>query len=631
VPQPPGGRRLLAGSEQATTPAFSNVSHDFWRARRSAARTMKGTMSRSGSSAPIQTESARGVVRFVVRGYGRAVAMIAATAFAGGLVEALFLVTITRAGFAIANGGDEIGIVRDWALSVESTLFVAVVLVALRMALAAHATRQSANVSTRAVARIRHRLSDAFLNSSWEVQQAQSSGSLQELLTTNSNQAASLMTNLTQGVVAVANLVALLGMAFAVDAAGALVLIVSVTVLSVLLRPLRSIVRRRARDSTAAGMELAVAVNEISELGFELHVFHVQDRAKARLGEAIERGQQALANLQFAAGVSTPVYTTLAYLAIVGALAVVAASNTTSLTSFGATMLVMLRSLTYGQATQSAYVSVSGNVPAIEQLQRRLHLFDAGRRLDDGQPVGRVGAITMKDVSFAYPQGKAVLRDISFTIAPHEIIGIVGPSGAGKSTLVQLLLGLRTPDEGRVLAGGRDIATFDRAEWARKVTFVPQSAHLITGTIADNIRFLRDDVTQDDVERAARLAHLHEDIERFADGYQHQVGKQGGHLSGGQQQRLCIARALVEHPDVLILDEPTSALDVRSEHLIRNTLLSLKERMTVIVIAHRLSTLTICDRIMVIRDGELKDFDTPCALEQSSDFYREALALSGLR
>lgn len=109
------------------------------------------------------------------------------------------------------------------------------------------------------------------------------------------------------------------------------------------------------------------------------------------------------------------------------------------------------------------------------------------------------------------------------------------------------------------------------------------------------------------------------------------MGEQGGHLSGGQQQRLCIARALVENPDVLILDEPTSSLDVRSESLIRRTLDELRSRMTVIIIAHRLSTLDICDRIMVIQDGTLKGFDTPANLEQSSDFYREALVLSGLR
>ncbi len=237
----------------------------------------------------------------------------------------------------------------------------------------------------------------------------------------------------------------------------------------------------------------------------------------------------------------------------------------------------------------------------------------------------------MNDLSFSYTQGQPVLRGVSFTIPRREIVGVVGPSGGGKSTLVQLLLGLRDPDAGSIQADGREVSSFAKAEWARKVTFVPQAAHLIAGTIADNIQFLREGVGREDIERAARLAHLHDDITAFPEGYERQVGEHGGHLSGGQQQRLCIARALVEQPDVLILDEPTSALDVRSEHLIRTTLLGLKERMTVVVIAHRLSTLDICDRIMVIQDGELRGFDTPQNLERSSEFYREALVLSGLR
>ncbi|MEW6471666.1 MAG: ABC transporter ATP-binding protein [Actinomycetota bacterium] len=582
-------------------------------------------------SAPLRRSSTKRLVRFAVSGHERAVATIAATGFLGGASEALFLVTITRTAFAIKDGQDRVDLLTGSSLSIRAALSIAVALLAVRIALAAYAGWQSATVSTQVVARLRQRLADAFLDASWEVQQAQRSGSLQELLTGYSGTATSLMNSLTAGVVAAANLVALLGIAIVVDPAGALALVIAVTVLGLLLRPLRSAARRRAGTSTSAGMDLAVSVNEISELGFELHVFHVQDKAKARVGEAIERARKLAARYQFVAALSSPIYIALAYLAIVGALAVIAAANTTNLTSLGATMLVMLRSLSYGQGLQTAYTSVSASVPAIEELQHRLEAFDAGRRVDEGRPVGDVGAIAMEHVSFAYPLGEPVLRGISFTIMPNEIIGIVGPSGAGKSTLVQLLLGLRDPDEGRVLAGGRDISTFDRAEWARKVTFVPQAAHLIAGTIAENIRFFRDGVTEDDVERAARLAHLHDDIEGFPECYQRQVGKQGGHLSGGQQQRLCIARALVEQPEVLILDEPTSALDVRSEHLIRDTLVSLKDRMTVIVIAHRLSTLTICDRIMVIKDGELKDFDTPSALEQSSDFYREALVLSGLR
>ncbi|MCA1842553.1 MAG: ABC transporter ATP-binding protein/permease, partial [Actinobacteria bacterium] len=368
----------------------------------------------------------RRAVRFVVRGYARAIASIAATGFAGGLVEALFLITVTRAAFAIANGEERIA-VSSSSFSVRSTLFIAVGLVLIRLALAGYASWQSARVSTRVVAQIRQRVTRAFLEASWEVQQAQPSGSLQELLTTYSAQASSLMGSVSQGVVAIANLVALLGMAFAIDPAGALVLVVSVTGLGLLIRPLRSVIRRRAQSAATAGMMFALSVNEISELGFELQVFNVQGMAEARVGEAIEHTRKATLRMLFASGLSSPLYTGLAYLAIVGALAIIDVSTGTKLTSIGATMLVMLRSLSYGQGVQGAYLATSGAIPAIEELQRRLEAFDAGRRVELGQPVGRVGAVSMDRVSFAYPQSEAVLRDVSFTISPNEIIGIVGP------------------------------------------------------------------------------------------------------------------------------------------------------------------------------------------------------------
>ena len=378
-------------------------------------------------------------------------------------------------------------------------------------------------------------------------------------------------------------------------------------------------------------MKLATSLNEVAQLGMELHVFHVQGAARARVDERIEKARHESQRVSFASTSIAPIYSGMAYAALVGALTLASFSDSAKLTSLGAVLLVMMRSLNYGQALQGAYTSIASSLPYVDELRKRVAYFDAGRVVDGEAVLNEIGTIEVSGVSFSYVEGEEVLHDLDFAIKRHEIVGVVGPSGGGKSTLVQLLLGLRRPDSGTVSVDGRHIDSFAREEWARKVTFVPQTAHLIAGTIADNIRFLRDDVTLDDVERASRMAHLHDDVVGFPEGYDRQVGDQGGQLSGGQQQRLCIARALVEHPDVLILDEPTSALDVRSEHLIRATLLGLRERMTIIIIAHRLSTLEICDRIMVIQSGELRGFDTPARLEESSDFYREALELSGMR
>ena len=570
-------------------------------------------------------------VQFVVNGRRFALARLATAAFLGGMAEAVFLVTITRAAFAITDGDTRVGIVANVFVSINYGLLLAVGLLVVRLLLSASASWQSAKLSADVVAAVRHDLSSAFLDASWEVQQAQRAGGLQELLTTYGNQTSAMMAGVGQVVLSSANLIALLGLAIAIDPKGAVALVMSVAVLGALMRPLRMLVRRRSHASATAGMEFATSISETSQLGLELHVFHVQDEARERIDALIDENREKGLKLNFASGLASPIYAGLAYLAVVGALAVVALSNTTSLTSIGAVMLVMLRSLSYGQALQGAYTTMAGAAPVVQALQVQLRQLEEGRQHDGGRHVDRVGQIDAERVSFSYLEGQQVIRDVSFTVRPGEIIGIVGPSGGGKSTLVQLLLGLRDPDSGSITADGIPIDQFSKAEWARKVTFVPQNAHLISGSISDNIRFLRSGVSDSDIESAAKSAHLHDDIMGFPESYERSVGETGGHLSGGQQQRLCIARALVENPDLLILDEPTSALDVRSEHLIRTTLLGLKDRMTVVIIAHRLSTLDICDRIMVIQDGSLKGFDSPEALESSNDFYREALVLSGMR
>jgi ABC-type multidrug transport system fused ATPase/permease subunit len=547
------------------------------------------------------------------------------------LVEALFLVSITRAAFAITEGKDEFGLVAGRQVSVTSAVMFSLALVLIRVGLAIAATWQSSRLSASVIAEIRRELAHAFMQASWSSQHGERSGRLQEMLTTFAQRGAELINSTTLAITSGCSLAAMLVAAIVVDPAASLVVILAVAVLGLVLRPLRAAVKREARRTAVAGMDFATSLSETSELGMEMHVFNVQPQATERIVDLIEHNEATTQRLTFLRGLVPAVYTGMAYLALVGALAVVAAIDSATLTSVGAVMLIMLRSLSYGQGLQSSITTVNATLPFLGALDTELARYRAARVVDHGQPIGSVGPLRLDGVSFAYTADSPVLHEVSASIDPQEVIGVIGPSGSGKSTLVQLLLGLRDPTSGIGLADGRDIRVLSRTEWARKVTFVPQQAHLIAGTVSDNIRFLRDDVGRDEIERAARLANLHDDVIAFPEGYDRQVGERGSHLSGGQQQRLIIARALVEHPDVLILDEPTSSLDVRSEHLIRQTLDRLRNEMTIIIIAHRLSTLDSCDRLMVIHDGELKAFDTPDNLEKDNDFYREALRLSGLR
>ena len=556
--------------------------------------------------------------------------LIALASIAGGLAEAAFLVVLTRAAFAITNGKSEIGTLAGVKFSVAATIALALGLVVFRIAMALLANWLNAALNAEVTRELRQRLARAFLRASWPAQQQSNSGQLQELISSYAGAGTSLAGGVASSLTAGGSLLAMLAMAAAVDVVGSLIAIGTLVILGVLLRPLRRKVRMRARSAANDGMRLSLATSEISNLGMSVHVFDVRDEVEQRILELQAEGVRSNRRLQVARGLVPALYTGLAYLALVGAVGLASAWNTASLTSLGAVMLVMLRSLGYGQQLQQVYANMSTARPLVSDVFDEIERYAASERTDDGQPVASVTPLRLEHVSFEYTSDVAVLHDVDAEIEPGEMVGIVGPSGSGKSTLVQLLLGLREPTSGRVLAGGLDVRTLRRSEWARKVTFVPQAASLVHGTVAENIRFYRPWITDAQIETAARQAGLHDEIVAFADGYAHQVGDRGGNLSGGQQQRVCIARALAGEPELLILDEPTSALDAHTETVVRDSLNSLRGRMTVLVIAHRLSTLDQCDRIMVVQDGRLTAFDTPTALRASANFYADALRLSGL-
>ncbi len=233
------------------------------------------------------------------------------------------------------------------------------------------------------------------------------------------------------------------------------------------------------------------------------------------------------------------------------------------------------------------------------------------------------GDVQADGVSFAYEPGSPVLKGVSLRAPAGTTTALVGSSGSGKSTLVSLIMAFNRPDEGRLTVDGFDLAHVKLGDYRRQLGVVLQENFLFDGTIAENIRFARPDATPAEVEDVARLAHAHDFVSDFADGYDTVVGERGIKLSGGQRQRIAIARALLADPRILILDEATSSLDSESEGLIQAGLERLRHGRTSFVIAHRLSTIRRANQILVLEGGEVVERGTHAELYARGGRYRE--------
>jgi ATP-binding cassette subfamily B protein len=245
--------------------------------------------------------------------------------------------------------------------------------------------------------------------------------------------------------------------------------------------------------------------------------------------------------------------------------------------------------------------------------RRSFGLLDAEPAIKDPErpePLGRArGEVVFDRVEFRYARGRVdepVLRRLSFRVAPGETLGIAGPTGAGKSTLIKLILRLYDVAGGAVRLDGHDVRAVALADLRRNIALVSQDVYLFHGTIRENIAY-SSDASLEEVERAARLAQLHDFVAGLPDRYDTLVGERGVKLSGGQRQRLSIARAIVKDAPILILDEATSSVDTETERAIQENLRTLTAGRTALIIAHRLSTIRHADRILVLRDGEVAE------------------------
>lgn len=568
-------------------------------------------------------------------GKGFVLAAMASSSFAAGVCEAALLVLIANIALAVGAAGDvavvsDLGPMSALSLSLRASFVAAFGLGLARFGFQMLSSHLTARLTADLTSDARAGTFADFAAASWAEQSRRSEAEVQDLLVRHVNRTTSAIGTVSNAVNMFFTLVALVISAFVVDPLAALMLVVAGAVLFVMVRPLSHIAKRVSAEQQMAGLNYGNRSFEAIGTSLEMRSFGVTGSVADRLAEATLREVRPTYKGVLLRQLVASLYQAVTILLLLGGLLVVHTLVDQPLASLGAIVIILVRALNQSSGLQSAYHSMTETAPYVERLQRERAAFRSALPPAGRTRVRGTGDLRLIDVGYSYGDGRAALEGVDLHIHAGEAIGIIGPSGSGKSTLIQIALRLREPSSGRYLVDDVDAAEIDDSSWFASIAFVPQESRLIDDTVRANIAFHRD-ADDDEIVEAARRAHVHDEILALPQGYDTDLGSRGGALSGGQRQRISIARALLRRPAILVLDEPTSALDMRSESLVHETFTELKGEVTVVAIAHRLSTLNTCDRILVMQDGRVQAFGTREELEQQSEFYRDALSLSQIR
>ena len=395
-----------------------------------------------------------------------------------------------------------------------------------------------------------------------------------------------------------------------------LVAVVGTALLSASLSRVLRRIRRHGRKFTRAGVALNARTVEFLN-GLRLV------RTFGREAYAIDKVDQAVLDgvghrrraLTWHATISpaTDALTTLGVaLFLVGGYLLVYDGQTAALPRLVAFLVVLYRLLPRVKFVNDRLGHVSSYWEFVRRVAGILRLDDKQYSRQGGvEFAGLERGIEFRHVSLRYVEGESwALRDLSFELPRGSMVALVGESGAGKSSIADLLIGLYEPTDGQILVDGKELRELDWLSWRARLAMVSQEAFILNATVRENVAFGRLEATDEEVRRAVRAARAEEFVEQLQEGYDTIVGEHGFRLSGGQRQRLAIARAVLRDPQVLVLDEATSQLDSESERQIQEALSRLRSDRTLLVIAHRLSTVVAADQILVLESGRLAERGT---------------------
>ncbi len=301
-------------------------------------------------------------------------------------------------------------------------------------------------------------------------------------------------------------------------------------------------------------------------------------------------------------------------------------TNNFEIGTFAATIYLVHKTFRHIQNAQATLYRINESLPYLQRIMSFRDTITVNREMHKGtKPFSFNNYLEFNNITFGYGEGKQkTLCDFFLKVKMGEMVGIIGESGAGKTTLVDLLLRLLEPQGGKILADGVDISEIDIKEWRKNIGYVSQDIFVINDSVENNIRFYDDNISDRDTQSAAQRAYIYDFIEAQPNKFKTQVGERGVLLSGGEKQRIVLARYLARNSKILILDEATSALDNKSELMIKKAINELRGKVTIFIIAHRLSTLLNCDRVVFLENGKIVEDGSPRSLleDKSSRFYK---------
>ena len=562
--------------------------------------------------------------RQLLRGRVTTAASQVAVSFLEGILEAAILTLFARLSLrAVESNAETVYVpgLGDRALSFALVLLLG--LIGLRLTSALLNVFLSNRLQFSLVRHIRVEIQRAYSASSWLSQSKLDEGAVQQLVVTIPNGISSQLAGLINNFGHVAIMLSMLGYSMLTDARLTSMLILVIILATVVFRPLRALIKRWAARALNFQKDLSSGVAQLVAIRFEVQSFGLTEAASTPLRGAVESEAVQSERLGRLKGSVVPLFTTVTYLAVTLSIVVLVNTDSGNLEKTGPILLVVLRSLSYGTAIQQAASGLASMRPSLELLRTRIGELRGGQISWGSRQLERFESCRLDRVTFTYPSAEdKALQEASLEITRGMRVGLVGPSGSGKSTITRLVLGLVQPHGGQILVNGKPLHDYDRDSWSRQLGVVPQAAQVISGSIADNLRFYREGITDEALWEALEVADLRDEIAALQGGLETVIGPGHRALSGGQQQRLAIARAFAARPEFVVMDEPTSSIDVLSEVAIADAIERIPGDITLVIVSHRPQILEYCDQIAIVENGRVSHVGPPAGVLSQSEYLR---------